>query len=72
MVLYVRELANEEGQLTSTRLAKKTNNVVTLRRAQVHLHPAQGFIPPKIAELLGLMVEWVRWKRRQMHRGSTL
>ena len=59
MVLHVRELANEEGQRLS-RLAKRTNNVVTLRRAQVLLHSAQGFTPPKIAELLGLTVEWVR------------
>ena len=59
MVLHVRELANEEGQHLS-RLAKRTNNVVTLRRAQVLLHSAQGFTPPKIAELLGLTVEWVR------------
>ena len=56
MVLYVRELANEEGQRLS-RLAKRTNNVVTLRRAQVLIHSAQGFAPPKIAELLGLTVE---------------
>ena len=59
MVLHVRELANEEGQHPS-RLAKRTDNVVTLGRAQVLLHSAQGFIPPRIAELPGLTVEWVR------------
>jgi transposase len=31
-----------------------------MRRAQVLLHSAQGFAPPKIADLLGLSVEWVR------------
>ena len=59
IVLRVRELANEEGQRLSS-LAKRTNNVVTLRRAQVLLHSAQGFTPHKIAELPGLTVEWVR------------
>ena len=59
MVLHVRELANEEGQRLS-RLAKRINNVVTLRRAQALLHSAQGFTSPRIAELLGLTVEWVR------------
>ncbi len=60
MVLRVRELANEEGQRLS-RLAKRTNNVVTLRRAQVLLLSALGFTHlPEIAELLGLTVEWVR------------
>ena len=59
MVLHVREPANKEGQRLS-RLAKRTNNVVTLRMAQVLLHSAQGFTPPKIAELLGLTLEWVR------------
>ncbi|MCL4316656.1 MAG: hypothetical protein M1422_00065 [Candidatus Thermoplasmatota archaeon] len=42
MVLHVREPANEEGQRLS-RLAKRTNNVVALRRAQVLLHSAHGF-----------------------------
>ena len=59
MVLRVRELANEDGQRLS-RLAKRTNNVMMLRRAQVLLHSAQGFTPLKIAILLGLTVEWVR------------
>jgi transposase len=59
MVIRVRPLSNAEGKRLS-RLTKRTNNVVTLRRAQVLLHSAQGFTPPKIADLLGLCVEWVR------------
>ena len=59
MKLHVRPLLNEEGKRLS-RTARKTNNVITLRRAQVILHSAQGFTPPKIAEMLGLWVEWTR------------
>ncbi len=59
MTLYVRSLLNEEGKRLS-RTARKTNNAITLRRAQVILHSAQGFTPPKIADMLGLSVEWTR------------
>ncbi len=59
MTLYVRSLLNEEGKRLS-RTARKTNNAITLRRAQVILHYAQGFTPPKIADMLGLSVEWTR------------
>ena len=57
MALHVRALLNEEGKRLS-RTARKTNNAITLRRAQVILHSAQGFTPPKIADMLGLSVEW--------------
>ena len=59
MALHVRPLLNEEGKRLS-RTARKTNNAITLRRAQVILHSAQGFTSPKIADMLGLSVEWTR------------
>ena len=55
MTLHVRTLHNEEGKKLSM-TARKTNNAITLRRAQVILHSAQGFTPPKIADMLGLSV----------------
>jgi hypothetical protein len=45
MVLHVRELANEDGQRLF-RLAKRTNNVVTLKSGKV-VHSAQKFAHPK-------------------------
>ena len=57
MTLYVRPLLIEEGKRLSG-TAGKTNNAITLRMAQVTLHSAQGFAPPKIADMLGLSVEW--------------
>lgn len=59
MVLHIRPISDEEGNRLS-RLVKRTNNVVTMRRAHVLLHSAQGFTPPKIGELLGISTEWVR------------
>jgi hypothetical protein len=59
MALHVRPLLNEEGKRLS-RTARKTNNAITLRRAKVILHSAQGFTPPKIADMLGQSVEWTR------------
>jgi transposase len=59
MVLHVREISNDEGNRLS-RLVKRTNNVVTMRRAQVLLHSAQGFTPPKIGEMLWISTDWVR------------
>lgn len=58
MVLYICELSNEERQRLS-RLAMRTNNVAILRRVQVFPQWAQWFTHPKIAELLGLAVEWL-------------
>lgn len=59
MALHVRALLNEEGKRLS-RTARKANNAITLRRVQVILHSAQGFMPPKIADMLDLSVEWTR------------
>ena len=57
--MHIRSILNEEGKRLSG-TARKTNNAITLRRAQVILHSAQGFSPPRIAIMLGLSVEWVR------------
>ena len=59
MALHVRRLLNEEGERLS-RTARKTNKTITLRNAQMILHSAQGFTHPKIADVLGLSVEWTR------------
>jgi len=42
------------------RLSRATRSVVTLRRCHVVLHSAQGFTPPRIAEMLGLSADYVR------------
>lgn len=58
MVLRV-ELSDAEGNRLH-RLMKATRDVVVLRRAMVVMQSAQGYTPPRIAELMGLDVGYVR------------
>ena len=58
MVLRV-ELSDEQGNRLR-RLMKATRDVVVLRRAMVVMQSAQGYTPPRIAELMGLHVDYVR------------
>lgn len=67
MVIKIREVTPTEGRRLS-RLASRTTNAVVLRRAHVLLHSAQGIPPPKIADLLGLSVEWVRHIIKEFNR----
>ncbi|MGQ0797228.1 MAG: IS630 family transposase [Methanobacteriota archaeon] len=53
------ELSDEEGNRLH-RLMKATRDVVVLRRAMVVMQSAQGYTPPRIAELMGLDVGYVR------------
>jgi len=59
MTLHVRDITPEEGRRLS-QLVKRTNSVVTMRRAQCILHSAQGFSPPWIADVLFMSPAWVR------------
>ena len=52
MTIHVRPLRNEEGNRQSS-IARKTNDTITLRRAQTVLHSAHGFSPLRIAAMLG-------------------
>jgi len=58
MVLRV-ELRPDQGNRL-LKLTRSTRSVVTLRRGQVVLHSAQGFTPPKIAEMTGVSDDYVR------------
>lgn len=58
MVLRVN-LGPEEGNRIR-RLSRSTRSVVTLKRCLIVLHSAQGFTPPRIAQMLGLHPNYVR------------
>lgn len=58
MVIRV-DLSDREGNRLR-QLMRRTREVVTLRRAMVVMHSAQGFTPPRIAELLGMSADHVR------------
>ena len=53
------ELSDAEGNRLH-RLMKATRDVVVLRRAMVVMQSAQGYTPPRIAELMGLDAGYVR------------
>jgi len=68
MVLRV-ELSDEEGNRLH-RLMKATRDVVVLRRAMVVMQSAQGYTPPRIAELMDLDVGYVREIIKAFHGGG--
>lgn len=66
MVLRV-ELSDEQGNRLR-RVMKKTRDVVVLRRSMVVMQSAQGYTPPRIAELMDLQVDYVREIVKAFHR----
>ena len=58
MVLRI-DLSDERGNRLRRRM-KATRDVVVLQRAMVVMQSAQGYTPPRIAELMGLHVDYVR------------
>lgn len=69
MVAYIRDLTRAESQRLS-RLLKRSNDVVMVRRAQVIAFSGQGMRPREIAKNLRLHEEYVRELIRRFNAGS--
>jgi transposase len=69
MTTYVRDITNEEGNKLR-RIVRHGREPIEVKRAQVILASAQGFSPPKIEQIVGYSVRYVRTLIKQFNENG--